>query len=145
MVYKRNIELVVKKNKNKEETKEKNLNTNISSSNSSFPKMTCISKNPIDLSDVDFHSSRVIPVKNINNAVVSPIETLNNPIITLDSFLLKNNILYDKTFDSPSESYLYNLYNLYQLFIIFINKYKIYIFLLIIFILLINNYFIKPI
>jgi hypothetical protein len=134
MVYKKNIELVVKKNKNKEEIQEKILNTNISSINSPSPIM---SNNPIDLSNVYFHSSQVNQVKNINNIDISSIEMINNPIIILD----KNSINLPNS-DSPSEYYLYNLY---QLFIIFINKYKIYIFLLIIFILLLNNYFIKPI
>ena len=38
----------------------------------------------------------------------------------------------------------YKLYQLYIFIITFINKYNIYIFFLIIFILLLNNYFIKP-
>jgi hypothetical protein len=160
MIYKRNIELVVKKKKkiNMEKEKEE-LNKNIlpgqeitcnKSIGSKIIKKLEYIKYPSHINT----SQELYSVWSRGDSSDADLLDLPNVVGPTKDLMIPENFerdwLYDNQLDLSNVEEVknehiipYKLYKLYILIITFMNKYKIYIFFLIIFILLLNNYF-KP-
>jgi hypothetical protein len=145
MIYKRNIELVVKKKKKiniekKEEEKQEKeeLNENI------LPNKYITYKKSENIINISSESKIIQELDNISLEYRNSEKCLFQIRNDLNMELTKDSIKQPSYLNTFQVSYSYKLYQLYIFIITFINKYNIYIFFLIIFILLFNNYFIKP-
>ena len=190
MIYKRNIELVVKKKKKinmeeKEEIYKENQceedNNKKKILNGVFCKRYQLAASPAashpgysiseDRNDVDIqallgaaenlqHDQEIVRKKSIESKIIQELDNISLEYVKEQYSLNTIQESYSagprracsdadpldlhRVVGATKERMIpYKLYNLYILIITFMNKYKIYIFFLIIFILLLNNYF-KP-